>query len=164
MKYDMTKFDIRSLVEEIMRESQPNMKPTVPVSFTCVNCDDIDHTVLADKGKMKQVIGNLLDNSIKYTPTGSVKVTLEKAVNENKEKVFRVAISDTGVGISAETMPLLFSKFSRAKDANKTNIRGTGLGLYVAKQIVMAHPGADIWAESPGEGKGSTFFVDLPLK
>jgi signal transduction histidine kinase len=164
MKYDMTKFDMKGLVEEIMRESQPNMKPGVPVTFECIDCDRSDHSVYADKGKIKQVIGNLLDNSIKYTPTGWIKVKLERTFNENKEKVLKVSISDSGVGISTETMPLLFSKFSRAKDANRTNIRGTGLGLYVAKQIVMGHPGADIWAESPGEGKGSTFIIELPVK
>lgn len=164
MKYDMTNFDMKNLVEEVMRESQPNMKASVPVTFSCIDCDHTDHTVMADKGKIKQVLGNLLDNSIKYTPTGWIKVSLEKALNDNKEKVIKVSISDSGVGISAETMPLLFSKFSRAKDANRTNIRGTGLGLYVAKQIVMAHTGGDIWAESPGEGKGSTFILELPVK
>ena len=57
----------------------------------------------------------------------------------------------------------LFQKFSRAEDASKANILGTGLGLYVAKQLVEAQNGK-VWAESEGEGKGATFFVELPLK
>ena len=57
----------------------------------------------------------------------------------------------------------LFNKFVRTKDANKTNVIGTGLGLYVAKQMVEAHKGK-VWVESDGLGKGSTFFIELPVK
>ena len=64
------------------------------------------------------------------------------------------------VGIKRETIPNLFQKFSRAEDASKNNILGTGLGLYVAKEMLKAH-GGKIWVESEGEGKGSAFFVEL---
>ena len=59
-------------------------------------------------------------------------------------------------------MPKLFSKFSRATTANKTNMRGTGLGLFIAKEIVTAHNG-QIWVESEGDGKGSVFVVEIPV-
>ena len=74
----------------------------------------------------------------------------------------RIALSDSGVGISPETLPKLFQKFSRAADANETNVIGTGLGLYVVKTMVEAQHGR-VWAESPGAGKGSTFIVELPV-
>ncbi len=105
---------------------------------------------------MKEVIGNIIDNSIKYTPSGSVGVSISREAN----KVL-VKISDTGVGISRETLPLLFKKFSRATDASKQNILGTGLGLYLAYEFITAHKGK-IWAESDGEGKGSRFIVEVP--
>ena len=63
-------------------------------------------------------------------------------------------------GIAPETLPHLFNKFSRAGNANKTNIKGTGLGLYVAKEMVEVHHGT-VRAESEGEGKGATFIVEL---
>jgi len=97
----------------------------------------------------------LIDNSIKYTPQGEVKVSLEKG-----NGTVTVKIADTGVGIPADTIPQLFKKFSRA-DAQKVNLLGTGLGLYLAKIFIDAHKGR-IWVESPGKDQGSTFFVELP--
>jgi signal transduction histidine kinase len=113
--------------------------------------------VNADKGKIKQVLGNIIDNSIKYTPTGGIHVWITAKIPEKK---ILISISDTGVGIHPEVLPKLFAKFTRAPDASKTNILGTGLGLYVAKKMIEAHHGR-IWAESAGPGKGSTFFVEL---
>ena len=70
------------------------------------------------------------------------------------------ALPISGIGISAETMPNLFKKFGRAKSLSSAFANGSGLGLYVAKEIIKAHKGK-IWAESEGEGKGSRFFVEL---
>ncbi len=76
--------------------------------------------------------------------------------------VFKV--KDTGIGIDPEVLPHLFQKFSRADNGTRVNIKGTGLGLFVAKQMVEAHHGI-IRVESAGEGKGSTFIVELePFK
>ncbi|MCR4342301.1 MAG: ATP-binding protein [Patescibacteria group bacterium] len=118
----------------------------------------------ADEGKIKQVLSNLIDNSIKYTPvhpngpSGFVKIifTLPK-----DKDVALVTIKDSGAGMSQETMGRLFDKFSRADNASKFNTAGSGLGLYVAKEFISKHNGR-LWAESAGEGKGSTFFVELP--
>ena len=98
-------------------------------------------------------------NSIKYTPSGSIEVSLVKNVPERK---ITFSIKDTGVGIAPEVMPKLFSKFTRANNANRQNIYGTGLGLFIAKEIATAHKGR-IWAESDGEGKGSIFFLELEM-
>ncbi|PIR87993.1 MAG: hypothetical protein COU10_01645 [Candidatus Harrisonbacteria bacterium CG10_big_fil_rev_8_21_14_0_10_45_28] len=68
-------------------------------------------------------------------------------------------IQDTGIGMTKELLPVLFEQFKRAAEVEKT-IKGTGLGLYISKQIVLAHHG-EIWAESEGVGKGSSFFVRL---
>lgn len=111
--------------------------------------------VSADQGKLREVITNLIDNSIKYTPKGSVSVSVER-----HEGNIIIKISDTGVGIEEDTMSILFKEFSRA-DIQKVNILGTGLGLYLAKIFIEAHKGR-IWAKSEGKGKGSQFYVKLP--
>lgn len=111
--------------------------------------------VSADQGKLREVITNLIDNSIKYTPKGSVVLSVER----HDSKII-IKITDTGVGIEEDTMNVLFREFSRA-DIQKVNILGTGLGLYLAKIFIEAHKGR-IWAESEGKGKGSQFYVELP--
>ncbi|MSU55106.1 MAG: GAF domain-containing sensor histidine kinase [Candidatus Taylorbacteria bacterium] len=157
MKYDFSTFDMCALVKEVVVEEKPILEKkglTVSV-FECFE----QNNVSGDRDKIKQVIGNLIDNAIKYTPKGSITVTLKV---ESESKKVLIIIKDTGVGIRPETIPHLFKKFSRAKDASRVNIMGTGLGLYVAHEMIKAHNGK-IWVESEGEGKGSTFFVEMAL-
>ncbi len=156
MKYSFETIDLKVLVQDAVAEIKPNIDKT-KLDFTFDVDVQSSFRVTADRDKLKQVILNLIDNSLKYTPSGSVKVSLSLD-RINHKFVFKV--KDTGVGISPETLPRLFQKFSRAKNASKTNIRGTGLGLYVAKEILTAHH-AVIKVESPGEGKGSSFIVEL---
>ncbi len=113
--------------------------------------------VSADKEKLGQVISNLVDNAIKYTSQGSVTVQLSC-----DKGMALVKVLDTGLGIGKEEMGKLFESFSRGKAGTKSWTKGTGLGLYIAKRFVQAH-GGKIWAESDGEGRGSAFFVELPL-
>ncbi|MFA6314789.1 MAG: ATP-binding protein [Candidatus Paceibacterota bacterium] len=157
MKYAFETIDLRMLVEDTIAELKPNLEKT-KLKFTFDHKDDgTDYRMTADRDKLKQVLANVIDNSIKYTPQGSVTVTL--TLDRSKHR-FVLKVKDTGVGIASDVMPRLFQKFSRAENANKTNIRGSGLGLYVAKQMIEAHHGT-IRAESEGEGKGSTFIVEF---
>jgi signal transduction histidine kinase len=157
MKYAFETIDLKTLIEDTIAELKPNIeKSGLTFSFKAEN-HDIDWRVTADRDKLKQVIANLIDNDIKYTPKGSVAVTL--CFNRARHK-FVLTLKDTGIGIDPEILPHLFQKWSRAGNANKTNIKGTGLGLFVAKEMINAHNGT-IKAESDGEGKGSTFIVEL---
>lgn len=115
--------------------------------------------VLADKEKIHQVLENLVGNSFKFTPDGGV-VTLTVTMKENNVEV---AISDTGRGIAKEDLPKLFTKFGRLGDSlvSMAESGGTGLGLYICKQVIELHQGK-IWAESE-LGKGSTFTFTLPI-
>lgn len=111
--------------------------------------------VYADPERLREVVFNLIDNAIKYTSSGIV--TVGVSLNE-KSVVIRV--SDTGMGIAAEDIPHLFQKFYRTDNSATRLIGGTGLGLYISKQIVdMLH--GKIWVEST-VGAGSTFYVELP--
>ncbi|MCF7865090.1 MAG: hypothetical protein K9M11_01105 [Candidatus Pacebacteria bacterium] len=155
MQYDFSTFDLRDLAGTVVTELKPNIeKAKLQLDF------DYDQTgefrVNADQGKIKQVVSNLIDNSVKYTPKGSIHIWISHSA---PNKVL-LSISDTGVGIHPDVLPRLFEKFTRAPDASKTNIMGTGLGLYVAKKMIEAHHGR-IWAESAGQGKGSSFFIEL---
>ncbi len=158
MKYSFDTIDMKSMVSDVIGELKPNIdaKPEIKFTFEADN-GVTDFQTTADRDKLKQVIANLIDNSIKYTPKGWVKVTLTRDAS-SPMIVFKV--QDNGIGIDPEVLPHLFAKFSRAPGANKVNIKGTGLGLFVAKEIVNAHHGK-LYAESPGEGKGSTFVLEL---
>ncbi|HEY1036951.1 MAG TPA: ATP-binding protein, partial [Candidatus Paceibacterota bacterium] len=157
MQYDFTVFDIRDLVEEVTTQLTPNIEKA-GLSFAYNRQEEGLFLVNGDYGKIKQVISNLMDNAIKYTPQGGISVD----VRHNSPKTALVTIKDTGVGIHPEVLPHLFAKYSRAPDASKTNIMGTGLGLYVAKKMIEAHHGR-IWAESAGQDKGSMFRIELEL-
>ncbi len=155
MKYEMTVFDLGRLARAVSEELLPNIEP----KGLRVRLEIEDGLmVYADAGKIRQVIENLIDNAVKYTGQGTITITAAK-----KGEKALLSVRDTGVGIAQETLPHLFKKFSRASDASKANLKGTGLGLYVAKQLIEAQ-GGKIWAESEGEGKGATFSVELPLK
>ena len=119
-----------------------------------------------DPAKMREVLSNLIDNALKYTEKGGVTVRAELflAIDSKTKKsdVVRLTISDTGIGIPAEEIPYLFQKFSRGKDTKRLHVGGTGLGLYVGKNIVEAH-GGQIWIESDGAGRGTKFIMELPI-
>lgn len=157
MKYAFETIDLKNLIEDVVAELKPNIdKVGIDFSFVADN-SCLDYRITADRDKLKQVIENIIDNSLKYTPKGSIKTKLSL---DKSRHLFVFTVTDTGVGIAKEVLPHLFQKFSRAENASKANIRGTGLGLYVAKEMVQAHHGT-IRAESEGEGKGSTFIVEL---
>jgi len=157
MKYELASVDMKQVVTDSIKTLNPNIE-RAGLELK-VEIPEGTFGVYADIGKVKQVIGNLIDNSIKYTPKGSLKVSLSK--NEKTQKVL-FELTDTGIGIPPEVLPKLFQKFTRAKDANEVNIIGTGLGLYVAKMMIEGQKGR-VWATSPGKGRGSSFFVELPV-
>jgi signal transduction histidine kinase len=156
MRYEWTDFDLKALVETVEHELKPGAENRGLVLSLEIE-KDVEFKVHADMNKLKQVFTNLVDNSIKYTPKGEVKITLSRP----KPTVVRFEIKDTGIGISEATLPKLFDKFVRAEGANDVNVIGTGLGLFVAKEMIKAHEGGKIWAESEGLGKGSRFVVEL---
>jgi signal transduction histidine kinase len=115
---------------------------------------DRDVRLRADRARLQQVLGNLLGNALKFTPSGG-RVTLESVV-ENGKAVFRVR--DTGPGIPADRLPHIFEQFWQGDARDR---RGVGLGLAIAKAVVDAH-GGTIHVESV-VGEGSTFTIELPL-
>jgi len=112
--------------------------------------------VSADAGQLRQVLSNLIDNAIKYSPAGgAVTVALEP-----REHVVRFSVSDSGLGIPREEQARIFEKFYRLDPDMKQGIGGTGLGLYISRELVRRVDGR-IWVESDG-ANGSTFVVEIP--
>ena len=150
----MAPFDLAKAASELATDlSVTAAKKGLELKFVS---DGHQHVVNGDMEKIRQVILNVIDNAIKYTEKGSITVTVEKNATDGME---HVAVTDTGMGIAPEEKEKLFQKFSRGA-GGKTNTGGSGLGLYLAKQIAEAH-GGSIGIDSPGVGLGSTFSILL---
>jgi signal transduction histidine kinase len=114
--------------------------------------------VKVDSQKLSMVLNNLLDNALRYNvENGEVTVKIEKIPNK---PFVQISVEDTGVGIPADEINKLFSKFYRGSNIKGVSAMGSGLGLYIAKNIIQRH-GGEIWAES-ALGRGSTFYFTLP--
>ncbi|MBI2450679.1 MAG: hypothetical protein HYV47_04070 [Candidatus Nealsonbacteria bacterium] len=114
--------------------------------------------IYTDKDKIREAIFNIIDNAIKYTEMGGIEIN-----HEVFNGILRLKIKDTGVGMDSEEISGIFKSFARGKTGTKIWTGGTGLGLYVAKRFVEMQNGK-IWAESEGKDKGSTFYIELPLR
>jgi signal transduction histidine kinase len=155
-RLDLSQFPLRKLINESVDVVIPQANSR-SVSIN-VNCDDV--SVNGDRGKVKQVLLNLLTNAIKYNKDqGSIQVEATPVLIHD-EPFIELSVADTGYGISKEHQKHMFQKFYRVADTAGF-AQGTGLGLAIAKHIVEAHEG-NIWLESE-QGAGSTFFITLPM-
>jgi signal transduction histidine kinase len=153
MEFTFEQTDTGLLVEQTVNDVRP-LAERKHLSLTFDRPDGKLPAAL-DLMKFRQVIQNLVENAIKYTERGGITVGTARADDD-----IVITVSDTGRGMAADLIPQLFEQFTREKDAKK-RIEGTGLGLYIAKQIVVGHHGT-IDAASDGPGKGSTFTVTIP--
>jgi len=129
-----------------------------------VRLDDIPNAITADERKLKQVVYNLLSNAVKFTPDGG-QVFLEASLctlNGTDKKGIGMQVTDTGIGLSKENLERIFNPFEQVEQSSSRRYQGTGLGLSLTRQLVELH-GGSIWADSPGEGQGSSFHVVIPL-
>ena len=123
------------------------------------HCDADVGLVSGDPGRLQQVVWNLLSNAVKFTPNGGrVDVRLERL-----DSGVQIVVSDTGKGINADFLPLIFDRFRQADSSSTRKYGGLGLGLAIARQIIEMH-GGTVRAESRGEGQGATFTVRLPIR
>ena len=162
LNLNIEKVELNEIVEESVREffSKPsNIKKDVKVSFNANSQSNNKIFAFADKNRIQQVIFNLLDNASKFTEKGEINLSIER-YNDHDAKI---RIQDTGKGIDSEILPRLFEKFATKSE------RGTGLGLYISKNIVEAH-GGRIWVENnnnnnttTNDSKGTVFLFTLPL-
>lgn len=161
-RFDLNELII-SIIDDIMAAEAESMVYGLPARRKGKNNVKITYQprplqVQADRNRIAQVISNLLNNAMKFTSEGYVTITAEKKRerNSNNHDVAIISVCDSGSGVDPEIMPKLFTKFS------SKSFSGTGLGLYICKNIVEAH-GGRIWAENNNKAKGATFSFTLPL-
>src|SRR5918994_2053513 len=141
------RFNLNEVIMNVIADYESQIKKINDVEVSLIGKGVF--FVEADKGRLNQVISNLLDNAIKFTQKGSIVISTQRKDNDNN---VIVSIKDTGIGIDHELMPRLFTKF-----ASKSFV-GTGLGLFISKSIIEAH-GGRIWAENNSDGKGVWEFI-----
>ncbi|MCK4635691.1 MAG: GHKL domain-containing protein [Candidatus Moranbacteria bacterium] len=156
LKYEFTKVNIQEILEELestfaIRTKENKLKFSVKCPKKALP------KIVADKNKIREVISNIIDNAVKYTPKGSVKILAEK-----EEGFIKISVEDTGRGMTERTKSNLFEKFTRGQESS-SEVEGTGLGLFVVKSLVEKH-GGTITAYSEGLDKGSKFIMKLPIK
>ncbi len=131
----------------------------VTLNFDSTNRDG--RMVEADLSKVYEVVANLVDNAIHYSePGGPVTIALRPGGIAGRPGLI-LSVTDHGIGIAAEELSHLFTRFGRSEAAKAVRPEGTGLRLYLVKRLVEDHHGRG-WVESAGVGKGSTFVVELP--
>jgi signal transduction histidine kinase len=160
------KINLIEMITEMLREYEEKMiqsKKDLKLFYEAHNNADEIFIVESDRNRLIQVVTNLLNNAIKFTNEGIITVTVERKKDDNSNNnEIVVSIKDTGTGIDAEILPKLFTKFATKSKAEG----GTGLGLFISKNIIERH-GGRMWAINNtinnGDGKGSTFSFSLPI-
>lgn len=155
--YDVKKEDIVKVIERALKPFEA-VAERKAIGFEFKVAQKEFPRIYLDASKMTLAVQNLVDNAVRYTEKGKVLVAVD--FQEDEEKII-VKVADTGIGIPKDQHRRVFSRFFRASNAIKTETSGTGLGLFIAKNIIEAHQGA-IWFESE-MGKGTTFYFALPL-
>jgi len=158
IQYELVKNDVVKILADTVNKFEIRAKKLgLGIQFENKSGGELNST--CDKDKIGEVFYNLIDNAVKYTKRdGGVLISISRV----RDKI-RVSVKDDGIGINPENISQIFVKFSRTKEAQYTDPNGLGLGLYFAKRVVEDH-GGKIWVESEGVGKGSTFFIELPIR
>ena len=156
MELQPEKFSVSTAISEVKTILSPQAyKKNIVMHF---NISEELNTVIADKSKFKQILYNLMGNSIKFTPEGRSVAVEASPLRE----YLKISVIDTGIGIPKENMNDLFKPFVQLDSTASRKYEGTGLGLAIVKRLVKLH-GGNVWVSSE-YGKGSTFSFTIPLK
>lgn len=149
-------------IDEIISSSMNDMKVQAEKKeITLIKDSPAELIVMGDRDRLTEVLLNLMDNAIKFTPTGG-KITVKARDDEEKVDMVHITVNDTGIGMPENVITSLFQRFFQADASLTRKYGGTGLGLYICKNIIDAHKG-EIWVESK-VGVGTTMHVRLPKK
>lgn len=155
LKLSKTPMELNEVIQTVINDFENGNKSERNKSVKIFFQPKKSIIVYVDRDRISQVLSNLLNNALKFTKHGSVRIRIKPDDNENNKVVY-VTIQDTGTGITSELIPNLFSKFVTS------SYNGTGLGLFISKGIIEAH-GGRIWAENNSNGIGASFTFSLPI-
>jgi signal transduction histidine kinase/CheY-like chemotaxis protein len=153
-------FDLRLTIEDVNEMLAPKIEDR-NLELVLQYPPELPRHFVGDSGRIRQVMTNLVGNAVKFTPSGSIVIEVACERREEARAMMRISVHDTGPGIPAEKLNLLFEKFSQMDGSTTRKYGGTGLGLAITKQLVNLMGGSIAAASRPGEG--STFSFTLPL-
>ena len=153
MRFEMEKIPIKTILDEISEDMRASVEGKGLKFITKIPSDL--PSIMGDKHRLAQVLKNLLVNALKFTDNGSISIIAQK-----KEDYILIEVKDTGIGISKDEVKKVFNKFYQAYTGDDRKNEGTGLGLFICKEILQKHNG-DIWVESKIR-QGSTFYIKIP--
>ena len=160
MEFEVVPFDLHALLDYAIEIVQPKAK-SKDIDLKLSLEPDVAQYVRSDPGRIRQVLLNLLGNSVKFTEQGSVTLKVSSACTQNNEVCLRFEIIDTGIGIPEDRLDRLFQSFSQTDASMSRRFGGTGLGLAISKKIIDCMGGVIGVDSSPG--CGSTFWFDVPV-
>ena len=151
--------DFRQLVQECMdaARARHHLSPEA-LHYEESSSNGAGVRVLGSEEDLRTAVFNVLDNAVKYSGEN---VDVRVRLNTSDEKRIVLSVQDQGVGVPADDLKSIFKRFYRVNDRSLANVRGTGLGLFIVKSIAQKH-GGKVFAESQGEGKGTTIIMELP--
>lgn len=169
--------NLEPILDEIINELE--FKATSRNLYLKLEKPEKIFTINADREKLKAALFNIVDNAVKYTEKGGVDIKVHPVKSASQSEAVpsgagqfngvknhdtvKIIISDTGIGIPKEKLANIFNQmFERTEEAKRVSSIGSGIGLYLSGQIIKSHHGK-VWVESEGEGKGSTFYIELPI-
>jgi signal transduction histidine kinase len=154
-KYNFAQFDFNKMIDSVVTELRKRAQDKgLDVKWS----NGAIKKVIGDEEKIRHVVFNFIDNAIKYSEQGVIKVALSSDANGIK-----LTVNDKGFGFEKIDEVNFYQKFYRGENVKNTNVTGTGLGLYVCRKFIEAH-GGNVWAHSAGLGRGSEFGFWLPIK
>ena len=156
LKLDKEQFNLKEIVSDIVNDYD-NILTVKGRKDVKLHYEPKDIFLVADKIRVGRVISNLLNNAIKFTSRGKITITTTEIKHDDESREIRVSIKDTGTGLSPAILPKLYSKFA------STDSGGTGLGLFVSKNIIESH-GGRMEAQNNLNGGGATFSFMIPNK
>ena len=160
MELEATDFDIEELASALEAAHQPAASHK-GLSFSVETTMAARGVRRGDLTRLQQILNNLLANAVKFTHVGEVRMLID-GEGEGGSGGLKVSVTDTGIGVPSDKLPLLFQKFSQVDSSTTRQFGGTGLGLAICRELAQLM-GGNVWAESL-QGVGSTFFVSLPLQ
>lgn len=156
LKFEFVPTDLKRSLEDVI-EVKENLIKEKGINLE-YKLGDKDIKILSNRAFLLPALNNLIDNAIRFSLGGKVKVGLEV----EKERA-KIVISDMGIGIPEQDKEIIFEKFKKAANYDKAYKKGLGLGLYVAKHIIEAHEGGKLYIQETETGNGSVFIVEMPL-